>query len=209
MEVGGEKGYHMVRGSMGVSEGSWYFEVEIVNGGGEMTVSNDNPTRVGLDVNRSGPVPGASAGGASIPDDPHVRVGFAMRSGDRQAPVGFDKWSYGYRDSSGSKIHKSIRVDDWGGDAYKAGDIVGFGITLNDNEKVSKASGERRVASEVIRKNLQKHPKCCFGDKVPHFSSHPPSPKTGDPFLQERGASGKEDWYERLCDGGGLPARGG
>jgi Set1/Ash2 histone methyltransferase complex subunit ASH2 len=61
-----------------------------------------------------------------------------MRSGDRQAPVGFDKWSYGYRDSSGSKIHKSVRVDDWGGEGFKAGDIVGFGITLNDEEKVGR-----------------------------------------------------------------------
>merc|ERR1711865_819323 len=34
-------------------------------------------------------------------DAGHVRVGWAQRSGELQAPVGYDKWSYAYRDLQG------------------------------------------------------------------------------------------------------------
>jgi len=90
LEVGGERGYHMVRGSMGVSKGSWYYEVEIVNGGALTTAANDKPTRIGTDYLRSGPMSPMFAADPSIL--PHVRIGFAMRTGNLQAPVGFDKW---------------------------------------------------------------------------------------------------------------------
>ena len=41
-------------------------------------------------------------------------VGWAQRSGELQAPVGYDKWSYAYRDLQGSKLHNSVRIDGFG-----------------------------------------------------------------------------------------------
>jgi hypothetical protein len=52
------------------------------------------------------PPPVPSVGG-------HVRVGFAMRTADLFAPVGYDRWSFAIRSLSGSIIHQSLRQDDW------------------------------------------------------------------------------------------------
>lgn len=52
------------------------------------------------------------------------RVGWSTRQGELQGAVGGDRYSYGYRDISGSKIHESIR-DDAYGEPYGPGDIVG------------------------------------------------------------------------------------
>merc|ERR1719491_2055085 len=48
----------------------------------------------------------------------HLRIGWSMRTGELQAPVGYDRWSYGYRDINGSKVHNSRREDRWGGEAF-------------------------------------------------------------------------------------------
>jgi len=64
----------------------------------------------------------------------HLRIGWSMRTGDLQAPVGYDKWSYGIRNINGSIIHKSERQDSWGGDDFDEGDILGCAICLYDEE---------------------------------------------------------------------------
>ena len=38
--------------------------------------------------------------------DSHVRVGWSTRQGELQAPVGFDKFSFAYRDISGKRLLK-------------------------------------------------------------------------------------------------------
>eukprot|EP00957_Ditylum_brightwellii_P016776 1262439-Ditylum_brightwellii.AAC.1 len=64
----------------------------------------------------------------------HVRIGYSMRTGDLQAPVGYDRWSYGLRDMQGSKIHNSKREDRWGGESFGPGDVVGFAICLTGKD---------------------------------------------------------------------------
>jgi Set1/Ash2 histone methyltransferase complex subunit ASH2 len=82
----------------------------------------------------------------------NVRVGWSMRTGDLQAPVGYDKWSYGIRDTGGSIIHKSQRQDAWGGDGFGPGDVVGTAIVLGQDEnsirffKNGKAMGQFVIA---------------------------------------------------------------
>ena len=82
----------------------------------------------------SAPVPYPSPGG-------HVRIGWSMRTGDLQAPVGYDRWSYGLRDIGGSRVHDSRREDRWGGEDFLPGDIMGFAVCLvgekskGDNKK--------------------------------------------------------------------------
>jgi Set1/Ash2 histone methyltransferase complex subunit ASH2 len=72
-------------------------------------------------------------------DNAHVRIGWSTRQGELQGPVGFDKFSFGYRDIGGSKLHNSVRVDHYGA-PYAAGDIVGCFIHLDDpsNQKANK-----------------------------------------------------------------------
>ena len=70
----------------------------------------------------------------------HVRIGWSMRTGDLQAPVGYDRWSYGFRDILGSRIHRSRREDRWGGEPFGPGDIMGLCITMIDEEEDGNAS---------------------------------------------------------------------
>ncbi|EPS66124.1 hypothetical protein M569_08653 [Genlisea aurea] len=63
----------------------------------------------------------------------HTRLGWSTDKGDLQAPVGYDGHSFGYRDVDGSKVHKALR-EEYGGEGYKEGDIIGFYINLPDGE---------------------------------------------------------------------------
>lgn len=58
----------------------------------------------------------------------HTRLGWSTRSGDLQAPVGYDTHSYGYRDVDGSKVHSTLR--EAYGAGYGEGDVVGCYINL-------------------------------------------------------------------------------
>jgi Set1/Ash2 histone methyltransferase complex subunit ASH2 len=76
----------------------------------------------------------------------HVRLGWSMRTGDLQAPVGYDKWSYGVRSIGGSKIHCSRREDHWGGEPFESGDVVGCAISMvsDGSEK-----GDEREGTDI------------------------------------------------------------
>ncbi|CAM9827553.1 unnamed protein product [Choristocarpus tenellus] len=65
------------------------------------------------------------------PDMPggHCRLGWTLQTGNLQAPVGYDKSSYAYRDISGSKVHESLRTDNYG-EAWGPGDVIGFLISV-------------------------------------------------------------------------------
>ena len=81
-----------------------------------------------------------------VPEDPHsvgghVRMGWSMRTGELQAPVGYDRWSYGYRDILGSRVHNSKREDRWGGVEFGPGDVIGFAICLVGPENKGGGTG--------------------------------------------------------------------
>ncbi|KAG0027679.1 hypothetical protein BGZ81_005378 [Podila clonocystis] len=96
-----EKGFRTVRANCGVREGRWYYEVTIDKGG---------------EVRYEGR------------DGAHVRLGWARREATLQAPVGFDAYSYGIRDTTGEKVHMS-KVGPYG-EPFKSGDVIGLYISL-------------------------------------------------------------------------------
>ena len=65
-----------------------------------------------------------------IDDQAHVRLGWSTRMGELQAPVGYDKHSYAYRDEKGSKVHNSHRIDNYG-EPFGPGDIIGCYVSLD------------------------------------------------------------------------------
>ncbi|KAG0244864.1 hypothetical protein BGX31_008407 [Mortierella sp. GBA43] len=108
MTITTEKGFRMVRANCGVREGKWFYEVTIDRGGEQRFEGRDGA---------------------------HVRLGWARREATLQAPVGFDAYSYGMRDTTGEKVHMS-RVTPFG-EPFKTGDVIGLYISLppDGNEK--------------------------------------------------------------------------
>lgn len=72
----------------------------------------------------------------------HLRIGWSMRTGDLQAPVGYDKWSYGIRDIGGSILHCSQRQDNWGGEDFRAHDVFGCLISFDESEGDTDVDGD-------------------------------------------------------------------
>ena len=63
-------------------------------------------------------------------EDANIRVGWSTRKGDLSGPVGCDKYGWGYRDVSGSKVHKGNRDDEYG-ESFNTGDI-----SFSSNRKI-------------------------------------------------------------------------
>jgi len=91
----------------------------------------------------------------------HVRVGWSMRTGDLQAPVGYDKWSYGIRDTGGSLIHASQRQDHWCGSnnninmGFGVNDVIGCCLCIGSSSKSSDSNNnnESSTAAAAIANN--------------------------------------------------------
>lgn len=107
MKVFGEKGYRMIRGTFGVAEGDCYFEVTV-----EDSISI----------------------GPKYPEA-HMRIGWSTDKGNVEAPAGFDKYSYSYRDVKGTKFHQSIGQAY--GEPYGPKDVIGCFIRLRDDQPES------------------------------------------------------------------------
>lgn len=54
----------------------------------------------------------------------NIRVGWSTAQGNVEGNVGFDQWSFGYRDVDGSYVHKSKRIPS-GGAPFGKGDVIG------------------------------------------------------------------------------------
>ncbi|KZF21257.1 hypothetical protein L228DRAFT_284312 [Xylona heveae TC161] len=104
-----EKGYRMGRANVGVREGSWYWECKIISG-----VAKDQESTMNGQDGRG-----------------HVRMGWARREASLDAPVGFDAYSYGFRDVGGQKLHMSRPKDCFPpGEDIQEGDVIGLEINL-------------------------------------------------------------------------------
>ncbi|BEI81248.1 hypothetical protein CcaverHIS002_0204080 [Cutaneotrichosporon cavernicola] len=102
-----DKGYRSGRANVSVRQGTWYFETVIERGDGSS---------------------GAGKGTGGDGGNAHVRVGWARREANLDAPVGADAYSYGIRDVDGEKVHIS-RPKAYGR-GFATGDVVGCMITL-------------------------------------------------------------------------------
>lgn len=58
----------------------------------------------------------------------HVRIGCSLLYADLEAPIGFDHFSYGYKDIDGDIIHNKIKKKY--GRSYSEGDTIGVFINL-------------------------------------------------------------------------------
>ncbi|KAK3264279.1 hypothetical protein CYMTET_26971, partial [Cymbomonas tetramitiformis] len=77
----------------------------------------------------------------------HVRIGWSTAQGELNAPVGFDRWSYGYHDIQGAKVHRAERTSY--GEPFKEGDVIGIYIYLPPTEHVIKEYDD--LPQELVR----------------------------------------------------------
>ncbi len=82
-----DKGFRSARTNIGVREGEWYAEIEILP-----------PEHLAPGVGSPHPP------SAAMKDGPHLRLGWGRREAPVNAPVGFDGYSYGFRDKTGDKV---------------------------------------------------------------------------------------------------------
>lgn len=59
----------------------------------------------------------------------HVRLGLSRREASLEAPIGFDSYGYGLRDSTGQTIHLS-RLEMFMNESFGTNDVVGFHVYL-------------------------------------------------------------------------------
>lgn len=112
MTASTDRGFHSARTNISVREGTWYYEVRIDRGDGAQGK-------------------GKGTGGGEVANA-HVRVGWGRREAIMDAPVGYDGYSYGLRDTACEKLHLSRRKP-YGKDKQhhlSTGDIIGCLITL-------------------------------------------------------------------------------
>jgi len=105
--VAGDKGFRSARFNTPLREGRWFFEIKILQGGGDL----------GDGTISTSPSKGS-----------YVRLGFGRREASLNGPVGVDGYSYGIRDNTGEKIHLS-RLKPYS-KPFRTGDVVGLYISL-------------------------------------------------------------------------------
>lgn len=75
---------------------------------------------------------------------------FVYPSGNLQAPLGYDKFSYSWRSKKGTRFHQSVGKHYSSG--YGQGDTLGFFIELPDETETAKALPDTykdKVSSEI------------------------------------------------------------
>ena len=103
-----DKGFRSARANVPIREGTWYFEILIERGGGDV----------------------ATEGMAGA----HVRIGIGRRESSLNAPVGIDGYSYGIRDKTGETVHLS-QTSEYG-ESFKTGDVIGVLVHLPSRPSV-------------------------------------------------------------------------
>ena len=131
----GEKGYRSVLGTQGVTEGTYYYEVRILNPSSENlnipanTLPNSAPMfeRLVASFNNlwleTHDVVSIGINSA------HARIGFATLNLDLETPVGSDLYSYSYRDLDGSVFSNGYKKKY--ACNYGTNDIIGCLIKLS------------------------------------------------------------------------------
>lgn len=129
-----DKGWRSARGNIPVRQGSWYCEIEVLP-------PEDSTQNIDAALAHQ-----ASA----TKDGPHVRLGWARREAPLNAPVGFDAYSYGLRDTTGQRVFLSRPLPY--GEAFKAGDVIGLYIHVPPLSKPS--SKDMRDPRHVRRRRI-------------------------------------------------------
>ncbi|CAG9326889.1 unnamed protein product [Blepharisma stoltei] len=149
----GDKGYRSVLGTQGVTEGSYYYEVTILNPSSESLNIPSNPIPPSAPMlepllTTSNMLYLETHDTISIHfNSAHTRIGFATAQTDLELPIGADSYSYSYRDLDGGVFHEGY-INEYA-DSYGYNDIIGCLIRLQPQKpKIRGVIEEGPVVSE-------------------------------------------------------------
>jgi hypothetical protein len=120
--------------------------------------------------------------GEPLQADGHVRLGWATEMAELQAPVGYDRYSYSYKDSTGQIFHQSRGMNY--GRPFGVGDVIGClihlppvdgggggnshshgnnmpplnQVSMEMREEIVKEKEKEKESAKAIRKSMQKLP---------------------------------------------------
>lgn len=80
---------------------------------------------------------------ARLGESGHARVGWKSKKGEKNAPVGFDKYGYGYKDIRGEKTHEAVTAPY--GEPFFEGDVIGCYVYVDKVTKRDDVKDEKDV----------------------------------------------------------------
>lgn len=131
-----DRGFRSGRASVGVREGTWYFEATVLRGHAQS---------------------GASKGSGGDAGNAHVRIGWGRREAGLDAPVGADGYAYGLRDVGGDKVHASRPAKyatKSGMAGFGTGDVVGCLIHI-PKRSIQHPKDRESTSVEYHRKRIR------------------------------------------------------
>jgi Set1/Ash2 histone methyltransferase complex subunit ASH2 len=149
----GEKGYRSVLGTQGVTEGTFYYEVTILNPSSESlniptsTLPSTAPMFEPLVASYDNLLLEKLNFESVLVHSARTRIGFATNLLDLEGPVGCDMNSYSYRDMDGSIFHDGFRRPF--GPVYGTNDIIGCLIKLEPQKPKIKGKDDGRLVESL------------------------------------------------------------
>lgn len=119
-------GFSSVRANVFVREGHWYYETKIISANTSIDLPVSASTQTINNGNNSSLGPKISGANNNCG---HVRIGLSRREASLYAPVGFDAYGYGLRDTTGEAVHLS-RPREFMDEGFKTDDVIGFHIYI-------------------------------------------------------------------------------
>lgn len=128
------RGYRMSRATCGVSNGGCYYYEAVIDYPNSNSSNGRGVKRSFQETEQQQQQPNKIEN-ESMCMNGHIRIGWATPLADLQAPVGYNEHSYAIRSIAGSRVHNSRREDQWGGESFGFGDVIGMAICLVDLKK--------------------------------------------------------------------------
>lgn len=191
MTVSTLRGFSTSRANVFVREGSWYYETKILHANSEdrwpldqdRDAETDQPEARNIsreEAQKKQKAKSTNGGPSSVPSTRsnsrsgtpnnivsgsmgHVRIGLARREACLQAPIGFDGYGYGLRDTTGESVHLS-RPKPFMNEPFKSGDVIGIHLFL---PKIDSYLGKQREKLRGENKATTNSYKTVSRDRIP------------------------------------------
>ncbi|GAA5840496.1 hypothetical protein JCM3766R1_000305 [Sporobolomyces carnicolor] len=173
-----DKGWRGIRTNVGLRHGEWFWEFTIERAGGA------------AGGGRTGDGDGSGEANSGEPTNSWVRVGVGRRESGLNAPVGVDGYSYGIRDKTGDKVHKSH--PEQYGKPFSSGTTIGVYLSLPPPAPIP-STASVRDPHRIMRKRVPiLYKNQLYFEQLEYGSSKEMDGLLVDPVLKAKQAEAEE-----------------